>query len=46
MAGEVYVNGDRVDKAGTKFTDDVDIHVKDRPQYVSRGGRKASRCAG
>ncbi|MGB7338070.1 MAG: TlyA family RNA methyltransferase [Phototrophicaceae bacterium] len=40
MAGEVLVNGDRVDKVGTKFTEDVDIHVKSRPPYVSRGGEK------
>jgi len=40
MAGEVLVNGERVDKAGTKFTDDVEIRVKNRPQFVSRGGEK------
>lgn len=40
MAGEVLVNDVRVDKAGTKFTEDVDIRVKYRPQFVSRGGEK------
>lgn len=40
MAGEVLVNGDRVDKVGTKFKDDVEIRVKSRPPYVSRGGEK------
>ncbi|MGJ3237878.1 MAG: TlyA family RNA methyltransferase [Anaerolineae bacterium] len=40
MAGEVYVDGQRVDKAGTKFTDSVLITVKDRPPFVSRGGEK------
>lgn len=40
MAGEVYVNENRVDKAGTKFAEDVDIRVKNRPQFVSRGGEK------
>ncbi|MEO1286816.1 MAG: TlyA family RNA methyltransferase [Chloroflexota bacterium] len=40
MAGEVLVNGERVDKAGMKFTDDVEVTVKNRPQYVSRGGEK------
>src|SRR5690606_33044891 len=27
-------------KPGTKFTDDVEITVKERPPYVSRGGEK------
>lgn len=40
MAGEVSVNGERVDKPGTRFTDDVAITLKTRPQYVSRGGDK------
>lgn len=40
MAGEVLVNGERIDKAGTRFTDDVDVTVKARPRYVSRGGEK------
>lgn len=40
MAGEVLVNEQRVDKAGTKFTEDVAIRVKERPQFVSRGGEK------
>lgn len=40
MAGEVLVNEVLVDKAGTKFTEDVAIRVKDRPQFVSRGGEK------
>lgn len=40
MAGEVLVNGERVDKVGTKFAEDVEIRVKSRPQFVSRGGEK------
>ena len=40
MAGEVLVNDVRVDKVGTKFTEDVEIRVKTRPQFVSRGGEK------
>lgn len=40
MAGEVFVNDERVDKVGSKFTDDVAIWVKARPPYVSRGGEK------
>ena len=40
MAGDVLVNGERADKAGMKFTDDVDIRVKEKLPYVSRGGLK------
>lgn len=40
MAGEVLVNGERVDKAGTRFAEDVEIQVKSKPRYVSRGGEK------
>ncbi|MEO0599281.1 MAG: TlyA family RNA methyltransferase, partial [Chloroflexota bacterium] len=40
MAGEVFVDEERVDKVGSKFTEDVDIRVKSRPPYVSRGGEK------
>ena len=40
MAGEVLVNDVRVDKVGTKFTEDVEIRVKTRSQFVSRGGEK------
>lgn len=40
MAGDVFVNGERVDKAGTRFADDVEIFVKAQPPYVSRGGEK------
>lgn len=40
MAGEVLVNGERVDKAGSSFGDEVIIQVLERPKYVSRGGDK------
>lgn len=40
MAGEVTVDGQRVDKAGTKFGDDVAIEVKEQARFVSRGGEK------
>ena len=40
MAGEVRVNGQRVDKAGTQLTEDVEIAVKEQPLFVSRGGEK------
>ena len=39
MAGEVFVNGEREDKAGTTFDEKADIVVKSNKQkYVSRGG--------
>ncbi|MCL2825193.1 MAG: TlyA family RNA methyltransferase [Polyangiaceae bacterium] len=41
MAGLVYANGLRVDKAGTKVPVDVDVQVRNQgSQYVSRGGDK------
>lgn len=41
MAGLVFVDGQRLDKAGTKMSPDVDIVVKGNPiPYVGRGGLK------
>src|SRR5688572_26139234 len=40
MAGEVIVNEQKIDKAGTKFAEDVVIRIKERPAFVSRGGEK------
>lgn len=41
MAGEVYVDGERVDKAGTLVREGAGITVKDTSiKYVSRGGLK------
>lgn len=40
MAGLVYVNGQKSDKAGTKFRNDVDIEVRQPLKFVSRGGLK------
>lgn len=45
MAGEVFVNGEREDKAGTTFDEKVDIVVKSNKQkYVSRGGFKLEKA--
>lgn len=45
MAGKVYVNGQKVDKAGTLFPDDVKITVSaDGVGYVSRGGLKLAKA--
>jgi 23S rRNA (cytidine1920-2'-O)/16S rRNA (cytidine1409-2'-O)-methyltransferase len=41
LAGEVYVGGARVDKAGTLVPPDADVEVRtSRNPYVSRGGIK------
>lgn len=41
MAGDVFVDGQRVDKAGTKVPVDADIELRgDDNPYVSRGGLK------
>ncbi len=45
MAGVVFVNGERVDKAGTKVNVDSEIIVKGNPiPYVSRGGLKLEKA--
>ena len=40
MAGEVLVDGRRVDKAGTRVTASATLELKAKPRYVSRGGDK------
>ena len=45
MAGNVMANGQRVDKAGEKYDDDVNIEVKGEAiPYVSRGGLKLEKA--
>ncbi|MBO4396320.1 MAG: TlyA family RNA methyltransferase [Eubacterium sp.] len=45
MAGEVFVDGQREDKAGSTFPGDVEIEVRGRDMpYVSRGGFKLERA--
>lgn len=40
MAGEVLVNGEMIDKAGTRVTEADSIEIKTKPRFVSRGGEK------
>lgn len=40
LAGEVMVDGQRVDKAGALIPTDADIDLRGRSPYVSRGGEK------
>ena len=45
LAGEVKVNGLRVDKPGAGFPDEVEITVESSsPRYVSRGGLKLEKA--
>lgn len=40
MAGEVLVNGQQIDKPGSRVTDADAISLKSKPRFVSRGGDK------
>lgn len=40
MAGEVRANGEMVHKSSVTVPEDAQIEVKERPKYVSRGGKK------
>ncbi|KUK46226.1 MAG: Putative hemolysin, partial [Anaerolinea thermophila] len=40
MAGEVRVDGEMVHKSSTQVPMNAKIEVKQRPKYVSRGGKK------
>lgn len=45
MSGIVYVDGEKEDKAGTTFPENVDIQVKGKTlKYVSRGGLKLEKA--
>lgn len=45
MAGAVFVEGNREDKAGSKFDTNVEIEVKGKKlKYVSRGGLKLEKA--
>jgi len=40
MAGEVFINGQRADKAGHQVPPGAQVEVRQKPPYVSRGGLK------
>ncbi|MEG0023894.1 MAG: TlyA family RNA methyltransferase [Akkermansia sp.] len=40
LAGEVKVGGHPADKAGQKVDEDIELVIKNKPRYVSRGGLK------
>lgn len=45
MAGQVFANRDKADKAGTKYEIDCEIEIKGNPNpYASRGGLKLEKA--
>ena len=44
MSGQVFANGDKIDKPGTKVDVDSDIEIKENLKYVSRGGLKLEKA--
>lgn len=46
MSGNVFVNGQREDKAGSTFEEEgIDLYIKENPlKYVSRGGLKLEKA--
>ncbi|MDD2620010.1 MAG: TlyA family RNA methyltransferase [Syntrophomonadaceae bacterium] len=44
LAGEVKVNGLRVDKPGSSIDENADIELLSAPKYVSRGGLKLEKA--
>ena len=40
LAGTVYVQGQRIDKPGTKVAEDAQLEARQKERYVSRGGLK------
>ena len=43
-AGKVKVNQEIIDKPGTEIKTDAQIEVKEKPPYVSRGGKKLAQA--
>lgn len=44
MAGLVFSQNERMDKPGMKVKNDIPLHIKGRPPYVSRGGLKLEKA--
>jgi 23S rRNA (cytidine1920-2'-O)/16S rRNA (cytidine1409-2'-O)-methyltransferase len=45
MAGQVSAAGKRLEKPGLSVDENLDVHVKDQPRYVSRAGDKLASVA-
>lgn len=46
LAGEVLVNGKKIDKAGHDVASDSQVELLERPRYVGRGGLKLEAALG
>lgn len=46
LAGQVFVDGQRVDKGGARVDDSADVEVRQGLPYVSRGGLKLEHALG
>jgi len=44
MAGQVYINTQKIDKPGTKVDKNSDIEIREGLKYVSRGGLKLEKA--
>ena len=44
MSGSVFIEGQRADKPGKQISVDADVQVREKKQYVSRGGLKLERA--
>lgn len=45
MSGDIFINGQREDKAGSMFQEDVVVELRGKPmKYVSRGGLKLEKA--
>lgn len=44
MSGQVYVNSQKIDKAGEKVDKEAEIEVRENLRYVSRGGLKLEKA--
>ena len=44
MSGNVYIGGARAEKPGMQVACDIQVEVRDKPEYVSRGGLKLEKA--
>jgi len=44
MSGNVFIGGNKAEKPGIQVGDDIEIEIRGRPDYVSRGGQKLEKA--
>jgi len=44
MSGNVFIGGNKAEKPGMQVSDDTEIEIRGRPDYVSRGGQKLEKA--